>query len=47
MGWTIEAKAVHEYWQNYYGDIFPTNYLHSVIGILFDSGGAYATVFQR
>lgn len=46
MGYAVESKAIMEYWFDINGDILPTAYNHSMVGILFDGGQAYATFFS-
>jgi hypothetical protein len=46
MGYAMESQATLEYWFNQYGGNFPTNYPHSIVGILFNGGQAYATYFS-
>ncbi len=46
MGYAMESQAIAEYWFDRFGENFPTNYPHSMAGILFDGGQAYATYFS-
>jgi len=52
MGWAVERAATMTYWFNYDGwknpadSVFPPGYEHSVVGILFNSGQAFATYFS-
>lgn len=53
LGYAMEAEAIAEYWNNYYGyrdgpasGTFPPVYTNSIVGILFDDGNAYATYFS-
>ena len=53
LGYAMEAEAITEYWNNYYGyrdgltnGTFAPVYTNSIVGILFDDGNAYATYFS-
>jgi endoglucanase Acf2 len=52
MGWAVERSATMTYWFNYDGwkkpadSVFPPGYDHSVIGIMFNAGQAFATYFS-
>ncbi len=46
MGYAMESQATLEYWFNQYGGNFSSNYPHSMVGILFNGGQAYATYFS-
>jgi len=46
MGYAMEAAATREYWFDVYATNHPAAYRHSVTGILFGNGQAYATYFS-
>ena len=46
MGLAVESRATLEYWFDFYGDNFSPDYQHPIVGILFNSGHAYATYFS-
>ncbi len=46
LGYAMESQATLEYWFNQYGGNFSSNYPHSIVGILFNGGQAYATYFS-
>lgn len=53
MGWAVERTATMTYWFNYDAwkngpaeSVFPLAYGHSVVGILFNGGQAFATYFS-
>ena len=51
MGYVLETAAITEYWQDYYGYLGQEStmsdaYDHTITGILFDDGQAYATYFS-
>jgi len=46
FGYTSESYATLEYWFDWKNRIFPTNYAHDIVGILFNGGMAYGTYFS-
>ena len=45
FGYASEARATQEYWFDLHGDVFPDEYEHPIVGILWNGGNAYATYF--
>jgi endoglucanase Acf2 len=46
FGYMSESYATLEYWFDWKDRTFPTNYTHSIVGILFNGGLAYGTYFS-
>lgn len=46
MGYAMESEAVREYWFDVHHQNLPSAYKHSITGIFFDGGQAYATYFS-
>jgi endoglucanase Acf2 len=46
FGYMSESYATLEYWFDWKNRIFPANYAHDIVGILFNGGMAYGTYFS-
>jgi len=46
MGYTMETRAIQEYWFNRYGDNYPPQWPHPITGIVWSAGKQYATYFS-
>ena len=46
MGYAMESRATLEYWFNLHGDLFPPQYKHPTVGVLWSGGLAYGTYFS-
>jgi endoglucanase Acf2 len=46
FGYSAESYATLEYWFDWKNRIFPSNYAHDIVGILFNGGMAYGTYFS-
>jgi endoglucanase Acf2 len=43
--YTTQAAAISDYWFDVDGDVFPSQFQHSTVGMVWGDGGAYATWF--
>ena len=43
--YTTQAAAIADYWFDVDNDIFPAQFQHSTVGMVWGDGGAYATWF--
>jgi endoglucanase Acf2 len=43
--YTTQAAAIENYWFDVRGDVFPSGFAHSTVGMVWGDGGAYATWF--
>ena len=45
MGYSMETRAVMEYWFNQGGDVFPPEWKHPIAGMVWSGGKVYGTYF--
>ena len=45
--YTTQAAAIEDYWFDVDNDVFPAEFGHSTVGMVWGDGGAYATWFTR
>ena len=46
MGYAIESRAALDYWFNQPGDLFPPQYKHPILGMVWSGGGVWGTYFS-
>ena len=46
MGYNFESQAALEYWFNAHGDVFPPEYQHPIVGVIWSAGRMWGTWFS-
>ncbi len=46
LGYAMESRATMEYWLNDHGDLFPRQYGHPIVGVLWSGGNVFGTYFS-
>jgi hypothetical protein len=46
MLYSVEAEAIAEYWFDRYGTVFPDDFAHESVGMVWGDGGSHATWFS-